>query len=233
MRKRVVRSRILAGMNWRRGVVLAAIHLTVAAVVILRTEADYWPNIRSERVRVPVVIPPSATAEEAESANFFPCDEGGIIDRAFAPREMIASAANMPAALLVGWHQPCAQPSALDNLVEKRYGRTRRAEVLILAIQCAAFGLWWFVVGGFPLVRPRRWWLEPGAFITACTIPVALASLLIPDGFALRVPIVHPAAMIPVLILMLAWLWWFGLLIWKTVRFGLRSFVSSRRHAAQ
>jgi len=220
-------------MNWQRGVVLAAIHLTVAAVVIVRTEAAYWPNIRSERVRVPVVIPPSATAEEAAFANFFPCDEGGIIDRAFAPREMAISAANMPVVLLVGWHEPCAQPSALDNVVEKRYGRTRRAEVLILTIQCAAFVLWWLIVGGFPLVRPRRWWLEPGAFITAFTIPVALASLLIPDGFAFRVPIVDPAAMIPAVIAMLAWLWWFGLLIWKTFRFAFRSFVGSRQRVPQ
>jgi hypothetical protein len=220
-------------MNWRRGVVLAAIHLTVAAVVIVRTEADYWPNIRSERVRVPVVIPPSATAEEAAFANFFPCDEGGIIDRAFAPREMVISAANMPVVLLVGWHEPCAQPSTLDNVVEKRYGRTRRAEVLILTIQCAAFVVWWLIVGGFPLVRPRRWWLEPGAFVTACTIPVALASLLIPDGFAFRVPILHPAAMIPAVIAMVAWLWWFGLLIWKTFRSAFRSFVGSRQQVPQ
>jgi hypothetical protein len=213
--------------------VLAAIHLTVAAVVIVRTEADYWPNIRSERVRVPVVIPPSATAEEAAFANFFPCDEGGIIDRAFAPREMVISAANMPVVLLVGWHEPCAQPSTLDNVVEKRYGRTRRAEVLILTIQCAAFVVWWLIVGGFPLVRPRRWWLEPGAFVTACTIPVALASLLIPDGFAFRVPILHPAAMIPAVIAMVAWLWWFGLLIWKTFRSAFRSFVGSRQQVPQ
>ena len=212
---------------------LAAIHLTVAAVVIVRTEADYWPNIRSERVRVPVVIPPSATAEEAAFANFFPCDEGGIIDRAFAPREMVISAANMPVVLLVGWHEPCAQPSTLDNVVEKRYGRTRRAEVLILTIQCAAFVVWWLIVGGFPLVRPRRWWLEPGAFVTACTIPVALASLLIPDGFAFRVPILHPAAMIPAVIAMVAWLWWFGLLIWKTFRSAFRSFVGSRQQVPQ
>jgi hypothetical protein len=220
-------------MNWRRGVVLAAIHLAMAAVVMVRTETGYWPAIRSERVRVPVVPPPTATAEELMEASFYPCDEGGIIDRAAAPREIVVGAANMPAVLLVGWHEPCAQPSALDNVVEKRYGRTRRAEVLILAIQCGAFGVWWFLVGGYPLVRPRGWWLEPGAFITACTIPVALASLLIPDGFAFRVPIVHPAVMIPAVIAMLAWLWWFGLLIWKAFRFAFRSFVGSKQRVIQ
>ena len=220
-------------MNWRRGVLLAAIHLTVAVVVIVRTEWSYWPYIRSERVRVPVVLPPTATAEEAMETNLYPCDEGSIIDRAAPPREIVVGAANMPAVLLVGWHEPCAQPSALDNVVEKRYGRTRKAEILILTIQCTVFGVWWFLVGGFPLVRPRRWWLEPGAFITACTIPIGLASLLIPDGFAFRVLIVHPAAMIPAMIAMLGWLWWFGLLIWKIFRGAIRSFGWSRQRIAE
>ena len=52
MIEKVHRRRILAGMNWRRVSCRLLIHLTVAAEVIVRTEADYWPNIRSERVRV-------------------------------------------------------------------------------------------------------------------------------------------------------------------------------------
>ena len=158
-------------------------------------------------------------------ATYYPCDEGGIIDRAAAPREIPVEAANLPAGLLVGWHEPCAQPRVLDSIVEKRYSRTRRAEVLILAIQCAVSGTVWFLVDGYPLVQPQRWWLEPVTFITACTIPVAPAALLIPDGFAFQVPIAHPAAMIPAVIAILVWRWWFGLLIRKTFRFAFRSFV--------
>jgi hypothetical protein len=218
-------------MNWRRGVALAAIHLAVAALVIVRTEADYWPAIRSERVRVPVVEPPSATASDLMEANFYPCDEGGIIDRTFSPGEIVIGAANMPEVLLLGWHEPCAQPTALDTVVEKRYGRTRRAEVLILTIQSAAFVVWWLLVGGSPLVRPRRWWLEPGALITACTLPAALVSLLIPTDWDLRFPIVDGAAEVPASVAMLAWLWWVGLLIWKTIRFGLKSFAGSKQVA--
>jgi hypothetical protein len=220
-------------MSWRRGVVLAAIHLAMAASVIVRTEADYWPAIRSERVRVPVVLPPSSTAEEAMEANFYPCDEGGIIDRAVSPGEIVVEAANMPLVLLVGWHEPCAQASALDTVVEKRFGRTRRAEVLILAIQCAAFVAWWLLVGGFPLARPRRWWLEPTAFITACTLPVALVSLFIPTAWDLQHPIVDMAAMVPAWIAILAWLWWFGLLIWKLAYFGWHSLFGFRQRVAQ
>lgn len=208
-------------MNWRRGIVLAAIHLAVATVVIVRTEADYWSNIRPERVRVRVVLPPSATVEELMEANFYPCAEGGIVDHSFTPRETVAGAANLPVTLLVGWHEPCSQPSNLDTVVERRYGRTRTAEVLILAIQCAVFAVWWFLVGGYPLVRPRTWWLEPGAFITVCTVPAALVSLL---------PLVDKVAMVPAVVVMLAWLWWFGLLIWRTSRFAFQSFVGFWRN---
>jgi hypothetical protein len=220
-------------MNWRRGVVLAAVHLAMAALVIVRTEADYWPDIRSERVRVPVVLPPSATTEEAMEANFYPCDEGGIFDRPALPEQIIVGAANMPAVLLVGWHEPCAQPSALDTAVEKRYGRTRRAEVLILTIQCVALVVWWFLVGGYPLARPKRWWLEPGAFITACTLPATLASLLIPVAWDLRFPFVEGAATVPAVVAMLAWLWWLGLVVWKAIRFGSESFAGSRQRVAK
>lgn len=210
-------------MNWRRGVLLATIQLVLAALVIARTESQYWPAIRSERTRVPVVVPPSATAEEAMGANFFPCDEGGIIDRAAPPGELVVGAANAPAVLLVGWHEPCAQPTALDQLVEKRYGRTRRAEILIVIIQCFAFVMLWLVVGALPLVQPQRWWLEPGAFVTTITIPAGLASLLIPDGWALQVPVVDAAAMALGWVLILTWTGWLGLLIWKTSRFALQS----------
>jgi len=217
-------------MNWRRGVALAAIQLAIATLVIVRTESDYWPAIRSERVRVRATPPPSATAEQMMEADFYPCDEGGIIDRAAAPWEILAGAANMPTTLLIGWHEPCAQPSVLDAAVEKRYGRTRSAEALILSIQCAVVLVWWLFVGGYPLARPRRWWIEPGAFITACSIPAALISLLIPVGLALQL---SPAAKVLALVVVLAWLWWFGLVLWKILRPAWQLLSGFRRRVSQ
>jgi hypothetical protein len=40
-------------------------------------------------------------------------------------------------------------------------------------------------MGGFPVVRTRKWWFDPGSFITACAV-LAGATALIPviDGFA-------------------------------------------------
>lgn len=182
-------------------------------------------------MRVPIVVPPSATAEGELNANFYPCDEGGVIDRAASPGEILVGAANMPAVLLVGSHEPCAVPSALDTHVEKRYGRTRRAEVLILTIQCAVFIVWWFFVGAYPLVLPRRWWLEPGAFITACTIPAASVSMFVPTAWDLQFPIVDWVAMVLAAVAMLAWLWWCGLLIWRMTRFAVRTFAGTTQRA--
>jgi hypothetical protein len=69
----------------------------------------------------------------------------------------------------------------------------------------------WLLVGGFPLIQPRRWWLEPGEFITIFTLVVA-ALVTIPHEANLSGNLA--------LISACAWLWWFGLLVWKTLQFG-------------
>jgi hypothetical protein len=87
---------------------------------------------------------------------------------------------------------------------------------LLIAVQ-------WTLVGGLPLIRPRRWWLEPGAFITICAVP-AFVFVLIPP--------VEEAALFPASFAALAWLWWFGLLVWKTVRFGWSLLAHSKNQTA-
>jgi hypothetical protein len=78
---------------------------------------------------------------------------------------------------------------------------------------CLLIAIQWFLMGGFPLVRTQKWWADPGAFITACT---ALA------GGITLIPAIGEVARLPALIAMLAWLWWFGLLVWRTLQFGWR-----------
>jgi hypothetical protein len=78
---------------------------------------------------------------------------------------------------------------------------------------CVFIAVQWFLMGAFPLVRTRKWWADPGAFITACA---ALA------GAIALIPKVGDFARLPVSIAMLAWLWWFVLLVWKTLQFGWR-----------
>ncbi|MGA2850301.1 MAG: hypothetical protein ABSE46_15000 [Terracidiphilus sp.] len=92
----------------------------------------------------------------------------------------------------------------------------------------AGFGfliaLQWFLLGAFPLVRHphwRRWWGEPGTFITVCAVLGGLLALI---------PGVDTIARLPALVAMLAWFWWLGLLAWTLVRAAWRLVV--RRPAA-
>jgi hypothetical protein len=71
----------------------------------------------------------------------------------------------------------------------------------------------WFLIGGFPLVRPRHWWWEPGAFITLCTL-AAFVLVLIPG--------IRELSPFLMLFAVLAWLFWFGLLVWKALKLAWR-----------
>lgn len=124
---------------------------------------------------------------------------------------------NLPVAMLSGWHMPCDSPSRIDDIVEGRLGRTRGSEIATVSVLSVGAAIQWLLVGGFPLILRGRWWLEPGAFITACTL---IGVILV------FVPHLHELARIPILFNVLAWLWWFGLLIWKSIRFGWRRFTS-------
>jgi hypothetical protein len=82
--------------------------------------------------------------------------------------------------------------------------------------------LQWILAGAFPLIIPRHWWVEPGAFITCCTA--------VGYGFAL-VSSMQWLMPLPAFLAALAWLWWLGLLVWKTARFAWR-LVTRNRFAA-
>jgi hypothetical protein len=69
----------------------------------------------------------------------------------------------------------------LDHAIEKRYGRTHKSEAMIVSILSAMIAAQWFLIGWFPLVLWRCWWLEPGAMITV-TIPVIAAIVFMPGA---------------------------------------------------
>jgi len=78
---------------------------------------------------------------------------------------------------------------------------------------CLFIAMQWFLIGGFPLVRSRKWWADPGSFMTACAVLAGAVALI---------PVVDGFARLPASIAGLAWLWWFGLLIWKMIQFAWR-----------
>ena len=196
-------------MNWKRGFVFSGIHLILAASLMIWNETPFWQYIRTER-NVPVSLPHYQPPEPSDpDYTFNPCDEGAVWDGEMPIQEQVVAFANVPASLITGGHTPCTIPSPLNRMLQERYGRTHRSESLTLTIVCAAVALQWLLVGGFPLIRPSRWWLEPGALITIFTFPMI--------GIAYISNTYHLPPL-PLILAIIFWGYWFGLLVWKLCR---------------
>lgn len=194
-------------MNWRRGLLLAGIHLVGAVSLIVRQEAIYWRYTRTASSSFSTGLVRAAFQEEV-AISFDPCN---WFDLGYDQTMEVDAFANLPAALLTGWHDPCLTRTALGRASERMFGgRNHRAEIA----SCVALSAWvfiqWLLLGGFPLVHPRRWWLEPGASITLCAAIGILLSLLLHDRAFARIPEILAG---------LVWLWWMGLLMLRTVQF--------------
>jgi hypothetical protein len=196
-------------MNWRRGLLLAGIHLAVAVPLIVWEEVEIEQNSKSLISNSTKTVQVDAP-HEGETVSFRPCS----LWTEYSPQFYIVRFANIPAFVLTGWQEECPPHWTLSGILhadlEHRTVESLRQVdigfVVLIAMQ-------WFLLGGFPLVRPRRWWWEPGAFITLCTL-IAFAIVLI--------PVIGALAKLPAFFAGLAWLWWLGLLVWKTLRSGWR-----------
>ncbi len=174
-----------------------------------------WPELKAS----------PAQAEEAVSFTLDPCTIFGAI---YPVQITVLQYVDMPSVVLAGWEEDCPAHWTLARrirgkptfLITPFWMEKQR---MIDAGLCLFIVLQWFLMGCFPLARSRRWWADPGAFITACAV-LAGAVALIP------IPIVADFAKLPALIAMLAWLWWFGLLVWRTLQFGWRMATAWRVH---
>jgi hypothetical protein len=218
-------------MNWRRGLLLAGINLAVAVPMILMIEArDQRDTLTSEEIMAkgaprppefPWPKPAPASPEQAEeTVTFDPC---GMWVHYPAP-VVVVQAVDILSVVFAGWEADCpARWTLAGRLGEKPTWQITplwmERQQKIDAGLCLFIFMQWFLVGGFPLVRSQKWWADPGAFITACAVLAgAIALIPVVDGFA----------KLPALIAMLAYLWWFGLLVWKTLQFGWRMTTARR-----
>jgi hypothetical protein len=224
-------------MNWRRGLLLAGINLAAALPMILMMEArDQKEALTQEEIMArtarevvprppepPTPKPAAANPEQAEEAvGFNPC--GMWVH--YPVHVLVVQAADMPSVALAGWEDVCPPHWSLAGRLREK--RTWPPTPLWMEMQrkidaglCMFIAVQWFSMGGFPLVRSPKWWADPGTFITGCAV-LAGAIALIPGVDAL--------AKLPASIAMLAWPWWFGLLVWKTLQFGWRMTTASRAH---
>lgn len=206
-------------MNWRRGILLAGIHLAVAVPLIVMHEVQDEAYIREHYVSAapqPTKSTSGATSldDDGIALALDPC----TMTFDYSTRYLVEESLEPFAVALSGWQKVCPPRWSLAGRLKINYDWLQapstipaRREVglgfgLLIAVQ-------WILVGGFPLIRPKRWWAEPGAFITICAA-VAFAFVLIPATQEL--------ARVLVLLAALAWFWWFGLLLWKCASSGWR-----------
>jgi len=200
-------------VQWRRGLVLAGVHLAICAPLIVWEEASRWDWVRSQEnlplleLARPVPPPPPDAvkpADEGETAAFSPCG----LWRHIPWQERIIVLGELPAAAFSQWGEPCPPIWSLAGLVGVGWPNrdSRRKEVEFSIGLYSLIALQWILVGGFPLIHPRRWFWEPGALITICTCTGILAS------FA---PLI--------------WLLWLVLLVWRLLQGGYRGVVFAWR----
>jgi len=217
---------MLSDMNRRRGFLLAGIHLAVA-VALVSWDVDRQWHAQNSPPAARVVL---AAWQETESAvPFDPCHGKGYVDYFPTPEQRTVQIDNFPLWALSGWSIPCPAPWTLAGIlqfdtVHYSFGKY----LLISTVFCALVPAQWFLIGAFPLLTARRWFLEPGAIITACTLISVLFIAL-----TRMLPISETADLISTLLMafqLLIWLYWGVLLVWKSVQWLSHRYRTAERH---
>jgi hypothetical protein len=185
--------------QWRRGLVLVGIHLAICVPLILWEEARAWDYVRSQENWRPDPAP-AVQPEDGETVGFNPC----AMWYATSLPQRIIGLGELPAAVVSGWREPCPSRWTLAG----RFGAgwpnhdSRRREVESSICLCGLIALQWVLVGGFPLIHPRKRYWEPGVLITIC----ACTGILV-----LLAPFI--------------WLYWLALLLWRLLQGGYRGMI--------
>ncbi|HWA95381.1 MAG TPA: hypothetical protein VG844_12340 [Terracidiphilus sp.] len=156
-----------------------------------------------------------ASAEQGEeTVDFGPCAMWGH----YPVQVVVVLAANMPSVTMTGWEGDC--PPRWSIAGRLRGKTTWPPTPLWMETQrMIDTGLWlfivmqWFIIGMFPLGRTQKWWAEPGAFITVCAVLAGTIAVI---------PAIDRLARFPAAIATLAWFWWLGLVVWKTLQLSWR-----------
>jgi hypothetical protein len=235
LRRRRVKLRAVAAqrwstvrINWRRGLVFAGIHLAIAGTLgcwelaVRESTQKAW----SPAAEISGIV---LAAQEEQTVNFNPCEMWVH----YSPEDHLIIGLDLPAVLVTGNMDPCPPRWSLGSMLQpsgKPYtGQTYKTLAIAFAVLVA---VQWFFMGSFPLRRARRWWAEPGAFITACGCigggPLVLFILVSLVELKARGVLWHTPDVLRIVadlagvIATFAWFWWFGLLVWRLARGGWR-----------
>lgn len=218
-------------MNWRRGSILAGIHVAIAIPLIISTVAPRYETEKTHSGNSGPVLQLTAYQEEAPTVEFTPICEYW---RSLTWQEKVLGSSEFPAMTLSGWNSDCPArwtTAGLIGIDMKHHSLSQEvasstAFSFLIAVQ-------WIFVGGLPLIKPRRWWLEPGAFNTILTV-IAVSSAAMATMFeravsenlllAFGIP-----AFVAVMLAFSTWIAWLALLLWTTLKFSWKIARSSRK----
>jgi hypothetical protein len=136
-----------------------------------------------------------------------------------------------------GWQEICPVPWTASGYLQLNKGRRTRSKEFVSAfILLFLIVAQWLLVGSLPLIRPRAWYLESGACITLCliftSVVAIVASMLETAHFPWIEGVMLAPGMLGLLAMalgLLAWLWWFGLLLWIPIHKVWQSTVGGLR----
>ncbi len=185
-------------MRWRRGLLLAVIHLCLAVPLVVHEALEIWPYLRVERM-----------SPEEEASNDILWDVCGTLDSWPSARVTLTQASNLPAFGLSAWGRPCHSRFTIAALAERFYGEgTRKAETLLLCGVIVLIAVQWVLMGSLSVAPPGHRWIEPAWLIAGCAV--------VGNTFAFSARLQPIAGSLAALIWAL-WLLWMGLAIAKLV----------------
>lgn len=194
---------------------LAGIHLVLGLLLISPREWHSWKSLQAWDTQSTGLLT-KVTWQEGLTVQIDPCD-GGFVDYAVSPEERIVQFANLPAWAVVGWANPCPPRWTVAGLLR----RTRHPvsavgqEIVQASTLDLLIPVEWFFIGGFPLIRLRSWWAEPGALITGCSVA---AGALVVVSRIVGYGRFGWVSEFPVLAMPVVWLWWLALLAFSLIR---------------
>lgn len=223
-------------MNWRRGIMFAGIHFVIGASLILWVSVPQYASEKTHSLNPAPALQLAAYQEEGQTVEFSPC----AMWRHITWQERVLVSSELPVAILSGWNEECPASWTVAGLI----GIDARHHTRAMAVQSSAafsllIALQWLILGGLPLVQPRRWWEEPGACITACTVIevslLTIGTVIAAYGLEAVLAVVGLLASVPFLVILCTWLYWIALLLWRSFSAGRKLAISireTRRHQA-
>jgi len=220
-------------MKWRRGLIFAGIHIVVAIPLIVSGRMPRYPVEGTKSLyQNPAPRLKLAAYQEGEQT-VEPVASCGV-RRTMPWQESFLDASELPAALFSGWDSDCPPGWTTAGMIGINVRHhTRAQEIRSSAIFCLFIAIQWVVVGGLPLIQPRRWWLEPGSCNTASTLLyVSLWAILelisavghgkLNANVGILFALVGFSAFALLYLITFLWFVWVALLLWKSARSGWR-----------